>query len=142
MPQDKNQKAYRKPLPHIDEESRPWWEAAQRHELYIQKCRECGDLRFHPRALCTGCMSSRTEWIRCRGTGKIYTFTVTNQNQAGGFRDSLPYVMAWVEVDEGLKMLTNIVDCPPEQVKIGMPVEAVFDDVTPEVTLVKFRPAR
>ncbi len=142
MPQDKSPKAYRKPLPHIDEESRPWWEAAQRHELYIQKCRDCGDLRFHPRALCTSCMSARTEWVRCKGTGKIYTFTVTNQNQAGGFRDSLPYIMAWVEVDEGLKMLTNIVDCPPEQVKIGMPVEAVFDDVTPEVTLVKFRPAR
>jgi uncharacterized OB-fold protein len=142
MPQDKNQKAYRKPLPHIDEESRPWWEAAQRHELYVQKCRDCGDLRFHPRAQCTSCLSSRTEWIRCKGTGKIYTFTVTRQNQAAGFRDSLPYVMAWVEVDEGLKMLTNIVDCPPEQVKIGMPVEAVFDDVTPEVTLVKFRPAR
>jgi uncharacterized protein len=142
MPQDKNQKAYRKPLPHIDEESRPWWEAAQRHELYVQKCRDCGDLRFHPRAQCTSCLSSRTEWIRCKSTGKIYTFTVTRQNQAAGFRDSLPYVMAWVEVDEGLKMLTNIVDCPPEQVKIGMPVEAVFDDVTPEVTLVKFRPAR
>jgi uncharacterized OB-fold protein len=142
MPQDKSPKAYRKPLPHIDEENRPWWESAQRHELYIQKCRDCGDLRFHPRALCTSCMSSRTEWVRCKGTGKIYTFTVTNQNQASGFRDSLPYVMAWVEVDEGLKMLTNIVDCPPEQVKIGMPVEAVFDDVTPEVTLVKFRPAR
>jgi len=142
MPQDKSPKAYRKPLPHIDEESRPWWEAVQRHELYVQKCRDCGDLRFHPRALCTSCMSSRTEWVRCKGSGKIYTFTVTNQNQAGGFRDSLPYVMAWVEVDEGLKMLTNIIDCPPEQVKIGMPVEAVFDDVTPEVTLVKFRPAR
>ena len=142
MPQDKSPKAYRKPLPHIDEESRPWWEAAQRHELYIQKCRDCGDLRFHPRTLCTNCLSSSTEWVRCKGTGKIYTFTVTNQNQAAGFRDELPYVMAWVEVDEGLKMLTNIVDCPPEQVKIGMPVEAVFDDVTPEVTLVKFRPAR
>ena len=142
MPQDKSPKAYRKPLPHIDEENRPWWEAAQRHELYIQKCRDCGDLRFHPRALCTNCMSSRTEWVRCKGTGQIYTFTVTNQNQAGGFRDSLPYVMAWVEVDEGLKMLTNLVDCDPDQVKIGMPVEAVFDDVTPEVTLVKFRPAR
>ena len=142
MPQDKDQKAYRKPLPHIDEENRPWWEAVKRHELYVQKCRDCGDLRFHPRAQCTSCLSSRTEWIRCKGTGKIYTFTVTNQNQASGFRDSLPYVMAWVEVDEGLKMLTNIVDCPPEQVKIGMPVEAVFDDVTPEVTLVKFRPAR
>ena len=142
MPQDKSPKAYRKPLPHIDEESRPWWEAVQRHELYVQKCRDCGDLRFHPRALCTSCMSSRTEWVRCKGSGKIYTFTVTNQNQAGGFRDSLPYVMAWVEVDEGLKMLTNIIDCPPEQVKIGMPVEVVYEDVTPEVTLAKFRPAR
>jgi uncharacterized protein len=76
-----------------------------------------------------------------KGTGKIYTFTVTYQNQASGFRESLPYVMAWVELDEGVKMLTNVVDCPPEQVKIGMPVEAVFDDVTPMVTLLKFRPA-
>jgi uncharacterized OB-fold protein len=146
MPQDniqkdKAQKAYRKPLPHLDEENRPWWEATQRHELYIQQCRDCGDRRFHPRTLCTNCLSSNTEWIRCKGTGEIYTFTVTHQNQAAGFRDSLPYVMAWVELDEGLKMLTNIVDCPPEQVKIGMRVEAVFDDVTPEVTLVKFRPA-
>ena len=142
MPQQKEPRAYRKPLPHIDEENRPWWEAAQRHELYIQKCRDCGDLRFHPRALCTSCMSSRTDWVRCAGGGKIYAFTVTNQNQAAGFREALPYVMAWVELDEGVKMMTNIVDCPPEQVKIGMPVEAVFDDVTPEVTLVKFRPAR
>jgi len=142
MPQEKTPKAYRKPLPHIDEESRPFWEALQRHELYVQKCRDCGDLRYHPRALCTSCMSSRTEWVRAKGTGKIYTFTVTMQNQAAGFRETLPYVMAWVEIDEGLKLLTNIVDCPPEQVKIGMPVEAVFDDVTPEVTLVKFRPAR
>jgi uncharacterized protein len=142
MPQEKEKKRYAKPLPHLDEESRPFWEALQRHELYIQKCRDCGDLRYHPRALCTNCLSSRTEWVRCKGAGKIYTFTVTNQNQAAGFRDSLPYVMAWVDLDEGLKMLTNIVDCPPQEVKIGMPVEAVFEDVTPEVTLVKFRPAR
>jgi hypothetical protein len=142
MPQEKEKKRYAKPLPHLDEESRPFWEALQRHELYIQKCRDCGDLRYHPRALCTNCLSSRVEWVRCKGAGKIYTFTVTNQNQASGFRDSLPYVMAWVDLDEGLKMLTNIVDCPPQEVKIGMPVEAVFEDVTPEVTLVKFRPAR
>ena len=77
MLQEKDKKAYRKPLPHIDEESRPWWEATQRHELYVQKCRDCGDMRFHPRTLCTACMSSRTEWVRCKGTGKIYTFTVT-----------------------------------------------------------------
>lgn len=142
MAQETEKKKYAKPLPHIDEENRPWWEAVQRHELYVQRCRDCGDMRFHPRALCTNCLSSNTEWVRCKGSGKIYTFTVTNQNQASGFRESLPYVMAWVELDEGLKMLTNVVDCPPEQVKIGMPVEAVFDDVTPDVTLVKFRPAR
>ncbi len=142
MPDEKNKKRYAKPLPHIDEEMRPWWEAAQRHELYIQKCRDCGDLRFHPRALCTSCMSSRTEWVKSGGRGKIYTYTVTNQNGSAGFRDSLPYVLAWVELDEGVKLLTNIVDCPPTQVKIDMPVEAVFDDVTPDVTLVKFRPVK
>ncbi len=82
------------------------------------------------------------QWIKCSGRGKIYTFTVTNQNQAPGFRESLPYMMAYVELEEGVKMLTNLVDCPPEQVKIGMPVEVVYEDVTPEVTLAKFRPAR
>ena len=141
MPDEKEKKRYAKPLPHIDEEMRPWWEAAQRHELYIQKCRDCGDLRFHPRALCTNCMSSRTEWIKCSGRGKIYTFTVTYQNGSSGFRDSLPYVLAWVELEEGVKLLTNIVECPPNQVKIDQRVEAIFDDVTPDVTLVKFRPA-
>jgi uncharacterized protein len=140
MPQERDKKRYAKPLPHIDEENRPWWEAVQRHELYIQKCRDCGDLRFHPRALCTNCLSPNTEWVKCKGSGHIYTFTVTNQNGGSGFRDSLPYVLAWVQLDEGVKLMTNIIDCPPDQVKIDMPVEAVFDDVTPEVTLVKFRP--
>ena len=142
MPDEKEKKRYAKPLPHIDEETRPWWEATQRHELYIQQCRDCGDRRFHPRTLCTNCMSSRTDWVKCGGRGKVYTFTVTNQNGSAGFRDSLPYVLAWVELDEGVKLLTNIVDCPPAEVKIDMPVEVVFDDVTPDVTLVKFRPAR
>ena len=136
------QKKYSKPLPQIDEENRPWWEALKRHELYIQKCNECGTLRYYPRAQCTNCLYSATEWIRCSGKGTIWTYTVTNQNQAAGFRDSLPYVMAWVDLAEGLKMMTNIIDCPPEQVKIGMPVEVVYEDVTPEVTLAKFRPAR
>ncbi len=133
---------YSKPLPVIDEESRPWWEALQRHELYVQKCRDCGDLRYYARAFCTQCLSPRTEWVRSSGRGKVYTFTATYQNQAPGFRESLPYIMAYVELDEGLKMLTNLVDCRPEEVRIGMPVEVVYEDVTPEVTLAKFRPAR
>ena len=139
---DQKGKKYLKPLPVIDEETRPWWEALQRHELYVQKCRDCGDLRYHPRAQCTSCLSPRTEWVRCSGRGKVYTFTATYQNPGAGFRESLPYIMAWVELDEGVKMLTNVVECRPEDAKIGMPVEVVYEDVTPQVTLAKFRPAR
>jgi len=139
---EQKEKKYLKPLPVIDEEMRPWWEALQRHELYVQKCRDCGDLRYHPRAQCTNCLSPRTEWIRCSGRGTVYTFTTTYQNQGAGFRESLPYIMAWVELEEGVKMLTNLVECRPEEAKIGMPVEVVYEDVTPQVTLAKFRPAR
>ena len=135
-------KPYQKALPLIDPESLPFWEATKRHELYIQRCRDCNTVQFYTRAVCADCLSGNLEWVKSSGRGRIYTFTVVNQNPARGFRDSLPYVAAHVELEEGVKMFTNIVDCKPEEVKIGMPVEAVFADVTEEVTLVNFRPAR
>jgi len=134
-------KSYRKPLPRIDEDSRGYWEALARHELYFQRCRDCGTKRFYPRALCPACLSAGTEWVRASGRGSVYSFTVTYQNQAPGFREELPYVLAIVDLAEGPRLMTNIVGCPPEQVRIGLPVEVVFEDVTPEVTLAKFRPA-
>ena len=133
--------AYRKPLPRIDEESRGFWEALARHELYFQRCRDCGTKRFYPRALCTSCLSSATEWVRASGRGTVHTFSVTHQNQVPGFRDELPYVLAIVELEEGVRLMTNVVGCAPDAVRIGMAVEVVFEDVTPEVTLPKFRPA-
>ena len=133
-------KSYRKPLPRIDEDSRGYWEALARHELYFQRCRDCGTKRFYPRALCTECLSQATDWVRASGRGSVYTFTVTHQNQAPGFREELPYVLALVELEEGVRMMTNIVGCAPGSVRIGMPVELVFDDVTPDVTLPRFRP--
>jgi len=133
--------ATKKPLPRIDEESRGYWEALARHELYVQRCGACGTTRFYPRAVCPACLSSRVEWIRASGRGAVYTFTVTHQNQAPGFRGEVPYVLAVVELAEGVRLLTNIVDCPPDEVRIGMPVEVVFEDVTPTITLAKFRPA-
>lgn len=132
---------YAKPLPRIDEESKGFWEACQRHELYVQRCRSCRSYRYYPRALCPACLSDDTEWVRSSGRGAVYTFTVTYQNQAPGFRDELPYVLAYVELEEGVRLLTNIVRCPPDDVRIGMPVEVVFDDVTAEVTLPKFKPS-
>jgi uncharacterized OB-fold protein len=130
-----------KPLPRIDEESKGYWEACQRRELVVQRCGACRALRHYPRALCPACLSDAVEWVRASGKGTVYTFTVTYQNQAPGFRDQLPYVLAYVELEEGVRLLTNIVDCDPEAVRIGMPVEVVFEDATAAVTLPKFRPA-
>jgi len=135
-----SERSYRKPLPRVDEESRGWWEALQRHELYVQRCRACGTTRLPPRAVCPACLSSEVEWVRATGRGTIYSFTVTHQNQAPGFREELPYVLAIVELAEGPRIMTNIVGCAPTDVRIGAAVEVVFDDVTPEVTLAKFHP--
>jgi hypothetical protein len=135
------EKGYPKPLPRIDEESKGFWEACQRRELVLQRCGACGALRYYPRALCPACLSDAVEWVRATGRGTVYTFTVTHQNQAPGFRDALPYVLAYVELEEGVRMLTNIVDCAPDAVRIGMPVEVVFEDATAAVTLPKFKPA-
>jgi uncharacterized OB-fold protein len=132
---------YKKPLPRIDEESRGWWEALARHELYVQRCRDCGTKRLPPRALCPACLSGAIEWVRASGRGTVYSFTVTHQNQAPGFREELPYVLAIVELAEGPRLMTNLVECAPDAVRIGQPVEVVFDAVTPEVTLPKFWPA-
>jgi len=132
-------KDYKKPLPHLDEENRWFFEACARHELVLQKCSSCGTVRFYPRALCPSCMSSKTDYVRASGRGRVYTFTVTHQNQAPGFRDELPYVMAYVELDEGPRILTNIINTPPGEVKIDLPVEVVFEDIDENLAIPKFQ---
>lgn len=129
-----------KPLPRVDEETKGYWEACRRHELYVQQCRACLTRRHYPRAVCPKCLSSDTEWLRCAGTGTVYTFTVTHQNQAPGFRDEVPYVLAYVELDEGPRLLTNIVQCPVDAVHIGQRVTVVFEDVSDEIAIPRFRP--
>lgn len=132
--------ASKKPIPRIDEESRGHWEACRRHQLRIQRCRGCGTFRYHPRTICPECLSSEVEWVLSSGRGTVYTFTVTHQNQAPGFREDLPYVLAYVELEEGVLLLTNVVDCAPAAVSIGLPVEVVFEDVSDEVAVPRFRP--
>jgi hypothetical protein len=134
-------KQSKKPVPRLDEENRWFFEACARHELYLQKCRVCGTLRYYPRALCPSCLSSAIDYVRASGRGRVHTFTVTRQNQAPGFRDELPYVMAYVELEEGPRVLTNVVGTPPEEVRIGMPVVVEFEDVGDGVSLPKFRRA-
>ena len=130
---------YFKPLPNPTPTSRPFWDAARRHELQLQRCAACGKFIYYPRDRCPHCFSDRLEWRRVSGRGKVYSYTVVRRASSRAFADA-PYVLAIVELAEGPRMTTNIV-APPEQVRVEMPVEVVFDDVTPERTLVKFKPA-
>lgn len=130
---------YLKPLPKPSPTSRPYWEAARRHELQLQHCGACGGYIYYPRPRCPNCMSDNLKWERVSGRGKLYSYTVVRRASTRSFADA-PYVLAIVELDEGPRMTTNLI-APPDQLKIGMPVAVHFDDVTPEHTLVKFKPA-
>lgn len=129
-----------RPLPRIDEESRGFWEACARHELVLQRCAACRAFRHPPRALCPACLSLEVEWVRASGRGTVYSFTVTHQNHAPGFRQHLPYVLAIVELEEGVRLMTNVVGCDPAAVRIDMPVEVDWDDAHPGLSLPLFRP--
>lgn len=131
---------YEKPLPVIDGESRPFWQAAREKRLKIMRCRACGRHFFYPRELCPHCHSAAVEWTRASGRGTIYTFTIARRPAGPAFKPDVPYVVALVELDEGPRLMTNIVAADVEKVRIGQKVEAVFEDVTDEVTLVKFAP--
>ena len=131
---------YQKPLPRIDERSRPYWEAAKRHELLLQQCQECGHHRYPSGETCPSCLSDRLEWAKASGRGVVYTWTVFHQLYHPAFEKDVPYAVVAVELDEGPRLLTNLVDCKVEAINIGMPVEVVFDDVTEEITLPRFRP--
>ena len=132
--------AYRKPLPIPSELSRPFWEACRRHELLMQCCRSCGVFRFPPAVLCPECLSKEAEWKQSSGKGKIFSFVVFHRLYHPGFEGELPYTVALIELEEGPRLVSNVVGCPPAAVACDMPVEVVFEDVTPEVTLPTFRP--
>ncbi|HLZ68613.1 MAG TPA: Zn-ribbon domain-containing OB-fold protein [Dehalococcoidia bacterium] len=135
---------YRKPLPiplHR-EASRPFWEAARRHELLMPRCRLCDRLFFYPREVCPVCLRAEIVWQPVSGRGRLHSYTVIHQPANPAFTEDAPYVYAMVQLDEGPRMIANLVDCPLDAVQIDMPLVATYDDVTPEVTLVRFRPAR
>ena len=131
---------YRKPLPQPNENSRPFWEGTRAHELRLQRCRQCGKHIFYPRAVCPFCLSERLEWVTVGGEGKIYSYTVVRRAMHPAFQDDVPYVLAIVELDEGPRLTTNIVAAALDEVRVDMRVRAAYDDVTPEITLLKFAP--
>jgi uncharacterized protein len=133
---------YHKPLPHITEDTREFWKGCKDRELRFQKCRLCGQVRWPASLICPTCHSRETDWVVASGKGEIYTFAVYHVAFHPGFKDDLPYVVALVALEEGPHLLTNIVDCPVDQVECGMPVLVEWQDISEEFTLPKFRPRR
>ncbi len=127
-----------RPLPVINEESRPFWEGCRQHRLMLQHCGDCGAYVYYPRALCTACHSENLAWEQVSGEGTVYSYTVCHRPAGPAFAGDVPYVVALIDLKEGPRMLSNIVGSDPAAVRIGQAVRVTFDDVSEEVTLPKF----
>jgi uncharacterized protein len=127
-------------VPAEDDDTRPYWEAAHDHRLELQRCAGCGRLQFPPRPRCPGCLSTDLTWTEVSGRGHVYSFTIVYAPVVRGLEP--PYAVAQVELDDqpGLCLVANIVNCDPEAVRVGMPVQVIFEDVDENCTLPQFTP--
>ena len=128
-----------KPAPVVNPWARPFWEAAREEKLIIQKCEDCEKFVFYPRIACPHCFSDHLKWVEASGKGTIYSYTVVENNAPSAFIKDMPYVVAVIKLEEGVQMLSNIVDCDPEEVACDMPVEVTFEKLSDDITLPKFR---
>jgi uncharacterized OB-fold protein len=132
---------YLKPLPKSDPVTAPFWDSVTRGKMEVQRCDDCATFVFYPRALCPNCSSRKLTWTPVCGRGRIYSMTIVHRPTNAAFKADAPYVVALVELEEGCRMMSNIMGskADPATVKIGMPVELVYDPVTEQATLPKFR---
>lgn len=130
-----------KPLPHYILDQKPFWEYCKKHELRMQKCPDCGFIRYPSSIICPDCHSLKeAEWTKLSGKGKVFSFVVFDYVYHAAFAGDIPYAVGSIELEEGPRMLATIIGCKPEDVKVEMPVEVVFEDINEEFALPKFRP--
>ena len=132
--------SYTKPLPVPSKWSQPFWDGTKQHKLLFKKCSKCGNIDHPPYLYCTECWAEEHEWIKASGKGTLYAFTTVILGAPLPFTDDIPYTIAMVDLAEGPRMMSIIVDAKPEELKIGMDVEVVFEDITEEFSLPKFKP--
>ena len=130
---------YTKPLPVIEKWNAPYWQAAKRHEFVAQRCRACGYTHLPPGPACTNCLSADQDWVQLSGRGTIYSYGVYYQCWHEGFAGDIPYNVALISLEEGLQIVSQVIGCDNEELDCGLAVEVSFDDITPEVSLPKFR---
>ena len=110
-----DEQAARQVLHGAPEESEPFFDAAREGRLLIQQCTACGEHQFYPRKICIHCGSPDVEWVEASGTGTVHTFTVIHQQGMPGWRDEVPYVAAIIDLEEGVRMTSNVVECRPDR---------------------------
>lgn len=132
--------SYAKPLPKVDDTNRAHWDGARAGELRIQKCSDCGTLRYPPARYCANCLSEKSEWALLSGRGEVWSHCTFHRAYFKGFEPEMPYTVVLVKLDEGPFLYSNLVGVPRDQVRIGMRVHAVYEAVTGDVTLIKFAP--
>ncbi|MBM4266442.1 MAG: hypothetical protein FJ144_07515 [Deltaproteobacteria bacterium] len=130
------------PLPVPSADSAEFYEAARRGELRFQRCSACGLFRHYPRPVCPRCLAREYSWELSSGRGTVYTWTIVRGPTLPAFEEKLPYNVVDVLLDEGVHFVSEVLDCPPGEIRAGMPVEATFVPVSDDVTLVKFRRVR
>jgi uncharacterized protein len=127
-------------LPAPDNASRHYWQSAAEGRLVVQRCTSCGVYQFYPRALCASC-AGETEWVEASGRGSLHTFTVIRQNRSEAFAALSPYAVGIVELEEGVRMMSNIVDCDVEELEVDMALEVLILKAADDVGLPFWRPA-
>jgi uncharacterized OB-fold protein len=133
---------YSLPLPPRIGLAGEFYDFCKRHELRFQRCSRCATWRHIPRHLCAKCGSGEWEWSKSSGRGKVFSWTTIMQPALPQFAKSVPYSAVVIEMDEGVRMVSWLVDTAPENLRLDHPVEVVFDDITEEVTLPKFKTVR
>lgn len=129
------------PVPPVNPETREFWDATAQGRLLLKRCRDCGSVIWYPRAFCPECASLDTQWFEASGRGRIYSYTVNHRGE-GAYQASASFVLAYVELDEGPRMMTNVIGADPADLAVGLPVEVVFHDTGGNAALPRFQPRR
>ncbi|MDF2368519.1 Zn-ribbon domain-containing OB-fold protein [Sneathiella sp.] len=116
-----------KPIPVANPDTAVFWDACNEKRFLIQSCKSCGENQFYPRAICKNCQSNDLEWQEVSGRGTVKTFTVVRHAPSPAFKADLPYVLALINLDEGVSTMMNVIECDVEDVHIGMDIELTFE---------------
>lgn len=129
-------------LPTIEDETRPFWDTLREGRLMIARCGACGKVHYYPRPMCPSCWSEDVSLVEVTGRGTLYTWSTVYVNDLPPFNTKVPYVAAQVDLEEGVRLTTMVVDAAPQDLEIGMKLQVVFEAISDDVTIPVFAPAR